>query len=63
MLSSDRGEIAERWRDCAHISRKEIFGFADEKCAPKHLLDDAALALSEAGLCLGFHRRRGRGHA
>ena len=42
MLSSDRGEIAERWRDCAHISRKEIFGFADEKCAPKHLLDDAA---------------------
>ena len=40
--SCNRREIAERWHDNVGISRKEIFGSADEKCMPKHLRDDAA---------------------
>ena len=40
--SSDRKKIANLWRDCVRISRKEFFGAADEDCAPMHLLADAA---------------------
>ena len=35
-------KIANWWRDCVRISRKDIFGVVDEKCAPEHLLADAA---------------------
>ena len=38
----NRGEIAECWQRHVGISRKELFGAADEKCTPKHLLHDAA---------------------
>ena len=38
----NRREIAECWQDHVRISRKEIFGSADEECTPKHLSDDAA---------------------
>ena len=39
----DRRTIATQWRDCVRISREEVFGAADEKCTPRHLLDDAAV--------------------